>query len=602
MKSITRCVVLALSVGVLAARGLPSLAAQDAPKTHPLGVQKKPVRKDPRVGLKPGLYDAGMAFRGLELVAAARKPAALEDSAGPGNFLYMNSDLAFRGNFVFQGNFYGFQVWDISTPATPTLRLAYPCPGGQGDPSVWGNLLFLSVEMPNGRVDCGTEGATSMGDSVVSARFRGVRIFDISDIDHPKQIAAVQTCRGSHTHTLVTDPNDKDNLYVYVSGTSNVRSPSELAGCSGKSAQEDPNTSLFQVEVIRVPLAAPQDAKVIGIARLFADAATGNPDGLAKAGDHGPGTQTTAPTNMCHDIIVYPAKGMGAGACSGNGILIDIRDAAHPKRITEVSDPNFAYWHSANFNNDATTLLFTDEWGGGVAPRCRATDRPTWGADAIYSLESGKLTPRSFYKMSAPQTEQENCVAHNGSMIPVPGRDIIAQGWYQGGLALIDITNPAKPVEIGFFDRGPVSGEKLAMGGEWAAYWYNGFVVGSEIARGLDLLRLKPTPLLSRNEIEAAESARVEQLNPQHQEPFVWPASFAVARSYVDQLVRNRGLAVARTGRIAAGLNRAEKLAGADRRAALERLAGEIERDAERAADAARVRKLAGAVADLAKA
>ena len=602
MKSITRCVVLALSVGVLAAQTLPSLAAQDVPKTHPLGAQKKPVRNDPRVGLKPGLYDAGIALRGLELVAAARKPAALEDSAGPGNFLYMNSDLAFRGNFVFQGNFYGFQVWDISTPATPTLRLAYPCPGGQGDPSVWGNLLFLSVEMPNGRVDCGTEGATSMGDSVVSARFRGVRIFDISDIDHPKQIAAVQTCRGSHTHTLVTDPNDKDNIYVYVSGTSNVRSASELAGCSGKSAQEDPNTSLFQVEVIRVPLAAPQDAKVIGIARLFADAATGNPDGLAKAGDHGPGTQTTAPTNMCHDIIVYPAKGMGAGACSGNGILIDIRDAAHPKRITEVSDPNFAYWHSANFNNDATTLLFTDEWGGGVAPRCRATDRPTWGADAIYSLESGKLTPRSFYKMSAPQTEQENCVAHNGSMIPVPGRDIIAQGWYQGGLALIDITNPAKPVEIGFFDRGPVSGEKLAMGGEWAAYWYNGFVVGSEIARGLDLLRLKPTPLLSRNEIEAAESARVEQLNPQHQEPFVWPASFAVARSYVDQLVRNRGLAVARTGRIAAGLNRAEKLAGADRRAALERLAGEIERDAERAADAARVRKLAGAVADLAKA
>ena len=598
----TRRVVLALSVGVLVARGLPSLAAQDVPKTHALAAQKKPVRNDPRVGLKPGLYDAGIALRGLELVAAARKPAALEDSAGPGNFLYMNSDLAFRGNFVFQGNFHGFQVWDISTPATPTLRLAYPCPGGQGDPSVWGNLLFLSVEMPNGRVDCGTEGATSMGDSVVSARFRGVRIFDISDIDHPKQIAAVQTCRGSHTHTLVTDPNDKDNIYVYVSGTSNVRSASELAGCSGKSAQEDPNTALFQVEVIRVPLAAPQDAKVIGIARLFADAATGNPDGLAKAGDHGPGTQTTAPTNMCHDIIVYPAKGMGAGACSGNGILIDIRDAAHPKRITEVSDPNFAYWHSANFNNDATTLLFTDEWGGGVAPRCRATDRPTWGADAIYSLESGKLTPRSFYKMSAPQTEQENCVAHNGSMIPVPGRDIIAQGWYQGGLALIDITNPAKPVEIGFFDRGPVSGEKLAMGGEWAAYWYNGFVVGSEIARGLDLLRLKPTPLLSRNEIEAAESARVEQLNPQHQEPFVWPASFAVARSYVDQLVRNRGLAVARTGRIAAGLNRAEKLAGADRRAALERLAGEIERDAERAADAARVRKLAGAVADLAKA
>ncbi len=602
MNSILRRAVLAFGVGVLAAQGVPSLAAQDTPRTHPLAAQKKPARKDPRVGLKPGLHDAGMALRGLELVAAARKPAALEDPAGPGNFLYMNSDLAFRGNFVFQGNFSGFQVWDISTPTNPTMRLAYPCPGGQGDPSVWGNLLFISVEMPNGRTDCGNEGAASMGDSVVSARFRGVRIFDISDIDHPKQIAAVQTCRGSHTHTLVTDANDKDNLYVYVSGTSNVRSPSELAGCSGKSAQDDPNTSLFQVEVIQVPLAAPQSAKVINIARLFADAATGNPDGLAKAGDHGPGTQTTAPTNMCHDIIVYPAKGVGAGACSGNGILIDIRDAAHPKRITDVSDPNFAYWHSANFNNDATTVLFTDEWGGGVSPRCRSTDRPTWGADAIYSLADGKLTPRSFYKMPAAQTEQENCVAHNGSMIPVPGRDIIAQGWYQGGLALIDITNPAKPVEIGFFDRGPVSGEKLVMGGQWAAYWYNGFVVGSEIARGMDLLRLKAGPLLSTNEIEAAESVRVEQLNPQHQMPFVWPASFAVARSYLDQLVRNRGLAAPRTARIAAALARAEKASGDERRAALERLAGEIEKDAARAADSARVKKLAGAVADLAKA
>ena len=601
MNAIARQVVLALGVGILAAQALPSVSAQDTPKTHRLGAQKKPTSKDPRVGLKPGLHDAGTAVRGLELVAAAKKPAALEDSAGPGNFLYMNSDLAFRGNFVFQGNFYGFQVWDIADPTNPTMRLAYPCPGGQGDPSVWGNLLFISVEMPNGRIDCGTAGDKTMADSVVVERFRGVRIFDISDIDHPKQIAAVQTCRGSHTHTLVTDPNDKENLYVYVSGTSNVRSPTELAGCSGKSAQEDPNTSLFQTEVIQVPLAAPQNAKVINIARLFADPISGNPDGLAKAGDHGPGTQSTAQTDMCHDIIVYPAKGVGAGACSGNGILIDIRDAAHPKRITEVSDPNFAYWHSANFNNDATTVLFTDEWGGGVGPRCRATDRPTWGADAIYSFQDGKLTPRSFYKMTAPQTEEENCVAHNGSMIPVPGRDIIVQAWYQGGLALVDISNPAKPVEIGFFDRGPVNGEKLAMGGQWAAYWYNGFVVGSEIARGMDLLRLKPTPLLSKNEIEAAESVRVNQFNPQHQEPFVWPASFAVARSYLDQLVRNRGLAAGRTARIAAALARAEKATGDERRAVLERLAGDIERAADRAADSARVKKLAGAVADLAK-
>lgn len=601
MSMLARAAVLALGLGALALERPPLLSAQDTPRTKPL-VGKKPMPRDPRVGLKPGLHDAGMAIRGLELVASGRKPAALEDSAGPGNFLYMNSDLAFRENFVFQGNFYGFQVWDISTPTAPVIRTVFPCPGGQGDPSVWGNLLFLSVEMPNGRTDCGTDGITSMGDSVVTTRFRGVRIFDISDIDHPKQIAAVQTCRGSHTHTLVTDPNDKDNLYVYVSGTSNVRSANELAGCSGKSAQEDPNTSLFQVEVIKVPLAAPQNAAVIGVARLFADAATGNPDGLAKAGNHGPGTQTTAPTNMCHDIIVYPAKGLGAGACSGNGILIDIRDAANPKRITEVSDPNFAYWHSANFNDAATTVLFTDEWGGGTSPKCRATDKPTWGADAIYSLENGKLTQRSFYKMMAPQTEQENCVAHNGSMIPVPGRDIMVQAWYQGGLALIDITDPAKPFEVGFFDRGPVSGEKMQMGGQWGAYWYNGYVVGSEIARGLDLLRLKPGPQLSKNEIEAAESVRWTQHNPQYQEPFVWPPSFAVARSFLDQLVRNRGLAAARITRFTAALARAEKLEGSDRRAALEKLAADVEQAAGQARDAARVRKLAAAVADLAKA
>ena len=600
MSNLARGVILALGIGALVLHRPPLLSAQDTPPTKRLVGKPKP--KDPRVGLKPGLYDAGIAIRGLELVAAGRKPAALEDPAGPGNFLYMNSDLAFRGNFVFQGNFSGFQVWDISNPKAPAIRTVFPCPGGQGDPSVWGNLLFLSVEMPNGRVDCGAEGLTSMRDSVVATRFRGVRVFDISDIDHPKQITAVQTCRGSHTNTIVTDPSDKENIYVYVSGTSNVRSPSELAGCSGKSAQEDPNTSLFQVEVIKVPLAAPQDAKVIGAARLFADLTTGNPDGLAKAGDHGPGTQSTAPTNMCHDIIVYPAKGLGAGACSGNGILIDIRDAAHPKRITEVSDPNFAYWHSANFNDAATTILFTDEWGGGTTPKCRATDKPTWGADAIYSLADGKLTQRSFYKMTAPQTEQENCVAHNAAMIPVPGRDIIVQGWYQGGLAMIDITDPAKPVEIGFFDRGPVSGEKMLMGGEWGGYWYNGFVIASEIARGLDLLRLKPSANLSKNEIEAAESARVPQLNPQHQEPFVWPASFAVARSYVDQLVRNKGLAPAKITRITAGLARAEKLAGAGRRAALEKLAGEVEQAAGQAKDAARVQKLAAAVADLAKA
>ena len=573
-------------------------AAQDEPRSQRLVGKTKTTSKDPRVGLKPGLFDAGVAIRGLELVGSGHKPAAFFDSTSPGNFAYAASDLAFRETYAFQGNYNGFLIWDLSAPGSPKVRTEFPCPGGQGDPSVYGNLLFISVEQTSARIDCGKQG---VADTVSAERFRGVRIFDISDLDHPKQVAAVQTCRGSHTHTLVTDPNDSANLYVYVSGTGGVRSGNELAGCSGKPAAEDPNTSLFQVEVIQVPLAAPQNARVVNPARVFADAATGNPDGLAKAGDHGPGTQTTAPTNMCHDITVFPEVGLAAGACSGNGILLDIRDPAHPKRITEVSDPNFAYWHSATFNNDASKVIFTDEWGGGTSPRCRATDKPTWGADAIYSLSNGKLTPGSFYKMPAAQTEQENCVAHNGSIIPVPGRDIIVQGWYQGGLALIDFTDPAHPVEVGFFDRGPIDSAKAVLGGFWSAYWYNGHVIGSEIARGLDLLKLAPSKLLSKNEIAAAESVQLEQFNPQLQPKFVWAPSFAVARSYLDQLTRSRGLRSARLAAVTAGLARAEKLEGEARRTALTKLAAGIEKDVAGASDKARVSKLAAVVGELAR-
>ena len=571
--------------------------AQDVAKSQTLKAKPKHVAKDPRIGLKAGLHDAGIAIRNLELVSHTPKPESFDDPASPGNFLFANSDLAFGGNYAFQGNYNGFEVWDISNAASPKIRTLFPCPGGQGDPSVYGNLLFISVEQTSARIDCGKQG---VADTVSAERFRGVRIFDISDIDHPKQVAAVQTCRGSHTHTLVTDPKDAANLYVYVSGTGGVRSSNELAGCSDKTAEEDPNTSLFQVEVIRVPLASPGDAKVVNIARVFADPKTGFVAGLAKAGDHGPGTQSTAPTNMCHDITVFPEMGLGAGACSGNGILLDIRDPANPKRIAEVSDPNFAYWHSATFNNDASKVLFTDEWGGGTSPRCRVTDKPTWGADAIYTLTDGKLAAGSFYKMPAAQTEQENCVAHNGSLIPVPGRDIMVQAWYQGGLSLVDFTDAAHPVEVGFFDRGPIDSGKAVLGGFWSAYWYNGYIVGSEIARGLDLLKLKPGKLLSKNEIAAAESVHMDRFNPQLQTKLVWPASFVVARAYLDQLVRNNGLRAARTAKITTDLARAERLEGAKRQAALTALAGQLEKDADRAADAARVRKLAAVVSDLA--
>jgi hypothetical protein len=446
---------------------------------------------DPRAHLRAGVTDAGQAIWNLRLLAAQPKAPGFSNPADPGDFAFANSDLAFSGTLVFQGGYHGVQVWDIADPRRPRLRATIACPGGQGDPSVFGNLLFLSVEEPRGRVDCGAQG---VADTVSAERFLGVRIFDITSLDRPRQVAAVQTCRGSHTHTLVTDPADRAHVYVYVSGTSPVRPASELAGCSGRPPEVDPGTSLFQIEVIKVPLARPQDARIVNMPRLFADARTGAIAGLWKGGRHGEGTQETAVTDQCHDITVYPAIGLGAGACSGNGILLDIRDPANPKRLAEVVDPNFAYWHSATFNNDGTSILFTDEWGGGVAPRCRATDRPEWGANALFHLRDATLTPASYFKIPAAQAATENCVAHNGSLIPVPGRDLFVQAWYQGGISVIDFTDPAKPVEIAYFDRGPLAAERPMLGGHWSAYWYNGVIVGSEIARGLDILELTPSP------------------------------------------------------------------------------------------------------------
>ena len=552
---------------------------------------------DPRVGLKPGWKDPGIAASGMVLIGHHDRPTGFFDPAAPfGGNGTGNSDLAFRGNLVFQGNYSGFQIWDVSNPRGPTLRTSITCPGNQGDPSVFGNLLFISIQATSGRLDCGPQGVT---DTVSAERFRGVRIYDISDLDHPKAVAAVQTCRGSHTHTLVTDPNDQANIYVYVQGTSVVRSAKELAGCSGLAPDQDPNTSLFQIEVIRVPLAAPQDARIVSTPRIFADA-KGSIAGLAKAGNSGEGTQTTSETNQCHDITAFPELGIAAGACSGNGILLDIRDPAHPKRIAEVSDPNFAYWHSATFNNDATKLVFTDEWGGGSAPRCRSTDKPEWGADAIYSLSNGKMTQGSFYKLPVPQTEQENCVAHNGSLIPVPGRDLFVQSWYQGGISIMDFTDARHPFEVGFFDRGPMDPEKAVQAGQWSSYWYNGLIYGSEIARGLDILELKPNQYLSQNEIDAAKLVRFDQFNAQLQPKFVWPAAFVVARAYLDQLVRNDGLRKNWAAPVTRRLALAERLSGTARRTALTSLAKELDRDATGAGDPERVRKLAAVLIEIA--
>ena len=543
---------------------------------------------DPRVGLKGGLYDAGEAASGLQKIATLPKPPGFApgDTAGPppapltgpdgqplpgpppAQYGSTNSDLAFAGNLLFVGNYNGINFYDIDNPMKIKLRTSVLCPGGQGDVSVYGHLLFMSAEAVNGRIDCGTQGiplppgytppppppappATADGQPArvrrpppppSPDRFRGVRIFDISDLSNPKQVAAVQSCRGSHTHSLLIDPKDKENVYIYISGTGNVRQSEELAECTGGQPEDNPNTALFRIDIIKVPVAHPELAKIVSSPRIFTDAQSGSMNGLWKGGNHGEGTQTTSGTDKCHDITIYSALGLAAGACSGNGILLDISNPINPVRIAAVSDPNYAFWHSANFNNAGTKVLFTDEWGGGGQPRCRATDPMNWGADAIFSLSKGKLTLASYYKMPAPQTEFENCVAHNGSLVPIPGRDILVQAWYQGGVSLVDFSDVAHPFEIAYFDRGPVDGAKRAMGGQWSSYWYNGYIYGSEIARGVDVFKLVPNKYITQNEIDAANQVHFDELNVQNQPKITWPANFVVARAYMDQLTRSNAL------------------------------------------------------------
>ena len=595
---------------------------------------------DSRFKLTPGMYDAGEASMGIKHLLLLKKPDAFQlgtaepddpkvektvRQLGVGNIAKMpkplqlviaqlafaNSDFAFQGNHLFQGNFYGVNIYDISNPANTTLLTSLVCPGGQGDVSVYKNLLFMSVEMPNGRLDCGAQGFPPEPPPPAGAekekkrrlpaaqkdRFRGVRIFDISDIKNPKQVAAVQTCRGSHTHTLVTDANDKNNVYIYVSGTSFVRQPEELAGCSGEAPDKDPNTALFRIDVIKVPVAAPQDAKVVSSPRIFIDPRTGALNGLNNGGSHGKGEEKPADTNQCHDITVYSAIGLAAGACSGNGIVLDIKDPVHPKRLDAVNDTNYSYWHSASFSNDGSKVVFTDEWGGGLGARCRPNDPNKWGADAIFRLKDDKLSMASYYKLSAAQGDTENCVAHNGSLIPVPGRDIEVQAWYQGGISVMDFTDAAKPFEIAYFDRGPIDPKMLVLGGEWSAYWYNGCIYGSEIARGLDVFELTPTKFLTQNEIDAAKAVRVSELNVQNQQKIEWPAQLVVAKAYVDQLSRSQALPADHIAALQKAIQSAESShMNKGKLAKLTRMAPSLEKSAATAkspADSARLHALA---------
>jgi LVIVD repeat len=619
-----------------------------------------PPSPDPRIGLRAGKMDAAEAVWNLRVLSKTPPSEHFADET--------NSDLAFTGHYAIQGSYNGYQVWDITNPSHPTLKNGYVCPASQSDVSVYKNLLFVSGENLSARLDCGTEGVK---DTVSSERLRGIRIFDISDISHPRNVGNVQTCRGSHTHSLLVDPKDPENVYVYISGSSRVRSPNELPGCASGMPSKDPNSALFRIEVIKVPLAHPEQAAIVSSPRIFNDLVApprhgeAPEDSLANAKElseakaageftavvpgegefvippqhsrmmldsvvkarNGTGDPTAADSaalrraipvmvtqmmgaqpdsgsgpTQCHDITLYPAIGLGGGACEGYGLLLDIRDPAHPVRIAAVSDSNFSYWHSATFNNDGTKILFSDEWGGGGQPKCRKTDKREWGADAIFTIAQQKMQFQSYYKLPAPQTPQENCVAHNGSLIPIPGRDVMVQAWYQGGLSVFDWTDAAHPKEIAFFDRGPVDSTKMEGGGYWSTYWYDGVIVGSEISRGLDIFELKPSGLISQNEIDAAKSVHLDYFNTQGQVKLVWPATFSLARAYLDQLERSKGLDAGKISAVREALTGAEKTSGTKRQEALTGLATRLDGDAAGAGDAAKVRTLAGVVRQLATA
>jgi hypothetical protein len=719
-----------VAIGGCAGRTSPSstpvtLASMSAPDmSAPLVVAPDP---DPRVGLKAGLQDAGSAIWNMRLVSHTPSPAGF---AG-----ITNSDLGFSGTNVIQGNYNGFQIWDIANPAAPRLRIGKLCPASQSDVSVYKHLLFVSAEAPSARLDCGTQAPAAV---VSSERIRGLRIFDITDIDNPKYLANVQTCRGSHTHTVVHDPRDANNVYVYISGTSGIRPSEELARCNDN--PWDPNNSNFRIEVIKVPLAHPEQAAVVASPAIFADPTSGvanallaprghgaspadsaanrrraefdsarallaavaddapaadsarcnaQVDALARVydvdlnargrrgargglsgggcgaaavaagargffgrggrGDRAPVTHSDsmrvaftaaverltplsanassadtaayrtrvdalakqygvaspfAPRALtqCHDITVYPEVGLAGGACAGMGLLLDIHDTPNPTRLAAVADSNFSFWHSATFSNDGSMVLFSDEWGGGSAAYCRAEDPKNWGADAIFRIENGKMVFQSYYKLPAPQTALENCVAHNGSLIPIPGRTIMVQAWYQGGISVFEWTDPRHPREIAFFDRGPNDSTRARGGGFWSAYWYNGLIVGSEEQRGLDIFELTPSAAITQNELDAARSVQFDFLNVQDQPKFVWPATFALSRAYTDQLERWKGLSAEQVSAVRGALAAAEGMSGAARRGALEALAARVNSYRSGSRDPSRVQWLEDSLKDLAKA
>ena len=572
------------------------LAAQTYPSTH-----------DPRTGLKPGRFDAGVAAENMRLVSFSPKPAQFDTARG---LTFINSDLAFSHKYVYQGNFAGFTVWDVGNPNAPKAVAVVSCITAQADPSVYGNLLFISAEGRGNRNDCAKGGVQDPKDHMA-----GVRIYDISNPASPRLIKNVQTCKGSHTHTIVPDPKDKGVIYIYVSGNQGARPATELAGCNNGTDPADVNNSLYRLDVIRVPLAHPEQSAVVTGARLFmglgpAARAAGRPERARPAGEEAP--PPTGPRN-CHDVTAYPAMNLLAGACASYGLLVDISNPLKPVRLDAVSDTNFSLWHTAVFSNDGKQVVFTDEWGGGTGPMCQATSMMEMGGNTTLTINAKrKLTQHAYFKIPTAQSAQENCVSHNGGLIPVPGRDIMSQGWYQGGVNVIDFTDPDHPKEIAFYDRGPIDsastapegerGTRGTIGGSWGAYWWNGLIYSSELDRGFDIYELMPSDQLSANEIAAAKLVHFTQYNPQSQPHIVWPAAFPVVRSYLDQLVRGNGLAASRTTAIANALDAAEGQHGSQRRTSLQKLASQVTEDVKGAQDPARVKAMAAAMSDLARA
>jgi hypothetical protein len=400
----------------------------------------------------------------LQLRSNTPRPAPFADH---GDF---NSDLAFANGYAFGGNYDGVQIWDVRDPDAPKLAASIHCPGSQNDVTVNDGILVTSTDSIRNKAEC--DGNVSVPSSSpeygLSSNWEGLRVFDVSNPRDPKYVTAVRTDCGSHTHTVLPQ---RDRLLIYVQS---YDIGARKYNCDSAKTQHD------KISIVEIPKANPAAARVIETPVLFPD---GGNDGTSG---------TLRPTTGCHDITVYQAIGLAAGACTGEGIIMDISDPVHPKVLSHFEDPNFAFWHSATISDDGKRALFTDELGGGGQPTCNSTVGPNRGADAIYDI-TDPANPRflSYFKIPREQSNMENCVAHNGNLIPnSEGRDILVQSWYQGGLSVIDWTDGSHPKEIAWFDRGPIAEDHLELGGNWSTYYYNGRIFGSEIYRGFDVYKL----------------------------------------------------------------------------------------------------------------